>query len=146
MKLYFYFIMNLINLINGVNMPKIGTKYIANIKIPLIGNQYLETKVLTNKRVSILLEGKINLEGEAVVYQKNNKKYFLLNKEFASYFEKNQIKFFFEEYNDILDQIKFKVNIKPLFYTGKIVLKNKLLVVNKLYQLDSILLYKIKTC
>ena len=125
MKLYFYFIMNLINLINGVNMPKIGTKYIANIKIPLIGNQYLETKVLTNKRVSILLEGKINLEGEAVVYQKNNKNYFLLNKEFASYFEKNQIKFFFEEYNDILDQIKFKVNIKPLFYTGKIVLKNK---------------------
>lgn len=128
MKLYFYFIMNLINLINGVNMPKIGTKYIANIKIPLIGNQYLETKVLTNKRVSILLEGKINLEGEAVVYQKNNKNYFLLNKEFASYFEKNQIKFFFEEYNDILDQIKFKVNIKPLFYNGKIVLKNKKLI------------------
>ncbi len=125
MKLYFYFIMNLINLINGVNMPKIGTKYIANIKIPLIGNQYLETKVLTNKRVSILLEGQINLQGEAVVYQKNNKNYFLLNKELASYFEKNQIKFFFEEYNDILDQIKFKVNIKPLFYTGKIVLKNK---------------------
>tara|TARA_Y100000389_G_scaffold5404_2_gene5204 strand:- start:3008 stop:3376 length:369 start_codon:yes stop_codon:yes gene_type:complete len=117
--------MNLINLINGVNMPKIGTKYIANIKIPLIGNQYLETKVLTNKRVSILLEGQINLQGEAVVYQKNNKNYFLLNKELASYFEKNQIKFFFEEYNDILDQIKFKVNIKPLFYTGKIVLKNK---------------------
>lgn len=125
MKLYFYFIMNLINLINGVNMPKIGTKYIANIKIPLIGNQYLETKVLTNKRVSILLEGTVNLEGEAVVYQKNNKNYFLLNKELASYFEKNQINFFFEEYNDILDQIKFKVNIKPLFYTGKIVLKNK---------------------
>ena len=117
--------MNLINLINGVNMPKIGTKYIANIKIPLIGNQYLETKVLTNKRVSILLEGTVNLEGEAVVYQKNNKNYFLLNKELASYFEKNQINFFFEEYNDILDQIKFKVNIKPLFYTGKIVLKNK---------------------
>ena len=114
----------LISQVNGIIMPKIGSKYCTRINIPLVGQQLITTEVLTKKRVSILLEGKINLQGQAVVYQKNNENYFILNKDLSDYFEKKKINFKFENYDSFLDEIKFKINIKPLFYTGKITLKN----------------------
>ena len=114
----------LISQVNGIVMPKIGSKYVSRINIPLVGSQFITTEVLSKKRVNILLEGKINLQGQAIVYQKNNENYFILNKDLADYFEKKKINFKFENYDSFLDEIKFKINIKPLFYTGKVTLKN----------------------
>ena len=114
----------LISQVNGIVMPKVGTKYCTTINIPLVGSQFITTEVLSKKRVSILLEGKINLKGQAIVYQKNNENYFILNKDLADYFEKKKINFKFENYDSILDEIKFKIKIKPIFYTGKVTLKN----------------------
>ena len=109
---------------NGIVMPKIGSKYATTINIPLIGSQFITTEVLTKNRVNILLVGKINLQGQAIVYQKNKENYFILNKELADYFEKKKISFKFENYDTFLDEIKFKINIKSLFYTGRVTLKN----------------------
>ena len=114
----------MISQVSGIVMPKIGNKYATTINIPLVGSQFITTEVLSKKRVNILLEGKINLEGQAVIYQKNNENYFILNKDLADYFEKKKINFKFENYDSFLDKIKFKINIKPLFYTGKVTLKN----------------------
>ncbi len=114
----------LISQVNGIVMPKIGNKYATTINIPLVGSQFITTEVLSKRRVNILLEGKINLQGQAIVYQKNNENYFILNKDLADYFEKKKFNFKFENYDSFLDEIKFKINIKPLFYTGKVTLKN----------------------
>jgi hypothetical protein len=114
----------LISQVNGIVMPKIGNKYATTINIPLVGSQFITTEVLSKRRVNILLEGKINLQGQAIVYQKNNENYFILNKDLADYFEKKKINFKFENYDSFLDEIKFKINIKPLFYTRKVTLKN----------------------
>ena len=107
-------------------MPPVGNIYYTKVSIPIIGSQYVESKVASKTRVEILLEGKINQKGEAIIYKKNNEEKFLLNKELANYLSNKKIELKLLNYDEQKDEVNFKINIKPIFFTKKITLKNKI--------------------
>ena len=104
--------------------PHIGNIYCTKITIPLIGSQYVESKIVSKRRVEILLEGKINQKGEAIIRKNKKDDEFLLNKELADYLNDKKIEFKLFNYDEIKDEVNFKINIKPIFFTKKVTLKN----------------------
>ena len=122
MWLFFCYLISVANALT----PPIGNIYCTKITIPLIGSQYVESKVISNKRVEILLEGKINQKGQAIIRKYKNKEDFLLNKELADYLKDKKIEFKLLNYDEKKDEVNFKINIKPIFFSKKITLKNKI--------------------
>ncbi len=124
MWLFLYY---LFSVVNGIILP-IGNTYCTKITIPLLGCQYVESKVISKKRVEILLKGKLNHKGEAIINEKDNINQFLLNKEFDDFLKNQKIDFKLINYDIKKDQVNFKINIKPIFFSKIITLKN----INKL--------------
>lgn len=122
MWIFFSFLMSIVN---GL-VPPIGNTYCTMITVPLIGTQYVESKMVSKRRVEILLEGKINQKGEAIIRKYNNEEQFLLNKELADYLNDKKIEFKLLNYDVVKDEVNFKINIKPIFFSKKITLKNKI--------------------
>jgi len=122
MKIFFCLILCLVN---GL-VPPIGNIYHTKISIPLIGSQYVESKVISNRRVDMILEGKIKEKGQARIRKYKNKEEFLLNKELADFLKDKKIEFKLLNYDEIKDEVNFKINIKPIFFSKKITLKNKI--------------------
>jgi hypothetical protein len=120
MWLFFCYLITIANAL----IPPIGNIYCTKITVPLIGSQYVESKVISNKRVEILLEGKINQKGQAIIRKYKNKEEFLLNKEFADYLNDKKIEFKLLNYDKKKDEVNFKIDIKPIFFTKKVTLKN----------------------
>jgi hypothetical protein len=120
MWLFFCYLISVANALT----PPIGNIYCTKITIPLIGSQYVESKVISNRRVEILLEGKINQKGQAIIRKQKNEEQFLLNKELADYLNDKKIEFKLLNYDELKDEVNFKINIKPIFFTKKVTLKN----------------------
>jgi hypothetical protein len=122
MWLFFCYLISVANALT----PPIGNIYYTKITIPLIGSQYVESKVISNRRVEILLEGKINQKGQAIIRKQKNEEQFLLNKELADYLNDKKIEFKLLNYDEVKDEVNFKINIKSIFFSKKITLKNKI--------------------
>jgi hypothetical protein len=122
MWLFFCYLISVANALT----PPIGNIYCTKITIPLIGSQYVESKVISNRRVEILLEGKINQKGQAIIRKQKNEEQFLLNKELADYLNDKKIEFKLLNYDEVKDEVNFKINIKSIFFSKKITLKNKI--------------------
>ncbi len=120
MWLFFCYLISVANALT----PPIGNIYCTKITIPLIGSQYVESKVISNRRVEILLEGKINQKGQAIIRKQKNEEQFLLNKELADYLNDKKIEFKLLNYDEVKDEVNFKINIKSIFFTKKVTLKN----------------------
>jgi hypothetical protein len=120
MWLFFCYLISVANALT----PPIGNIYYTKITIPLIGSQYVESKVISNRRVEILLEGKINQKGQAIIRKQKNEEQFLLNKELADYLNDKKIEFKLLNYDEVKDEVNFKINIKSIFFTKKVTLKN----------------------
>lgn len=120
MWLFFCYLITIANAL----IPPIGNIYCTKISIPLIGSQYVESKIVSKRRVEILLEGKINQKGEAIIRKNKKDDEFLLNKELADYLNDKKIEFKLLNYDEIKDEVNFKINIKPIFFTKKVTLKN----------------------
>ena len=120
MWLFFCYLITIANAL----IPPIGNIYCTKISIPLIGSQYVESKIVSKRRVEILLEGKINQKGEAIIRKNKKDDEFLLNKELADYLNDKKIEFKLLNYDELKDEVNFKINIKPIFFTKKVTLQN----------------------
>ena len=120
MWLFFCYLITIANAL----IPPVGNIYCTKIIIPLIGSQYVESKIVSKRRVEIHLEGKINQKGEAIIRKNKKVDEFLLNKELADYLKDKKIEFKLLNYDEIKDEVNFKINIKPIFFTKKVTLKN----------------------
>lgn len=122
MWLFFCYLITIANAL----IPPVGNIYCTKISIPLIGSQYVESKIVSKRRVEILLEGKINQKGEAIISKNKKNDEFLLNKELADYLNDKKIEFKLLNYDELKDEVNFKINIKSIFFSKKISLKNKI--------------------
>ena len=122
MWLFFCYLITIANAL----IPPVGNIYCTKISIPLIGSQYVESKIVSKRRVEILLEGKINQKGEAIISKNKKNDEFLLNKELADYLNDKKIEFKLLNYDELKDEVNFKINIKSIFFSKKITLKNKI--------------------
>ena len=116
-------LLNLLVNIYGIFLPTIGNIYYKNLYFPLIGRQYIETKIIKKNVANIKLEGIITTIGTATYYENNNKTEIMLSKTLLESMNKLQCNFYNPEYDIIKDEIIFKIFIKPLFYNKKIILK-----------------------
>lgn len=114
-------LLNLLNLLNLVlsiqNIPQIGKIYSKKISLPIVGNQYIETKIITNNSAKIKLEGIINKKGTVKYYND----FFIFSPNIKKIIKLYDIEISNFEYS--YEHILFYLYIKKLKYNKKILLK-----------------------
>tara|TARA_A100001015_G_scaffold288000_1_gene358389 strand:- start:180 stop:611 length:432 start_codon:yes stop_codon:yes gene_type:complete len=70
--MFYNLVFALLSVTNLVSLPPVNNIYIANIKVPVIGNQYIEYERFTELESEIRMKGIINNVGY-IKYKKENK-------------------------------------------------------------------------
>jgi hypothetical protein len=102
--------------------PPINKVYNKKLYIPLVGTQFIETKMITKNKAKIKLEGIINRNGLAYYYNKNNKVNIKLSRELSLLMDEIKCTFSEPNYNYDKDEISFNLYIKPIYFNKKIIL------------------------
>ena len=90
------------------------------ITLPLIGDQLIETVIITNNFAQIKLEGFINNEGYIKYYNFDNKHLLKPSYNLRKIIKKYNIEIDELYYNDEDDSINFNINIKTFRYSKNI--------------------------
>ncbi len=109
--------------INALTTPPVGNIYSKTIKLPLIGEQYIETKMINKQRAIINLKGIINEKGYAVYYKRKNN--IILSKNLIEKMKELKCNFSNPKYNKEKDEVIFRILIKPIYFNKKIILNKE---------------------
>lgn len=97
-------------------LPEPGQIYYKNINIPLIGNQQVETEIITKNYANIKLIGLINQDGYIQYLYDKNKYVFKISHNLKELIKKYNIQIEQLYYNIENDTIDINVNIKLINY------------------------------
>lgn len=106
---------------NRFIIPQVGKIYYKNFKIPLIGNQKIQTEIKTNNLATIRLEGIINELGTVRYFKLDTEKPLIrLSPNLKKIVKTFNIEYSFPYYDYENDRIIFIVNVKTINYKTKV--------------------------
>lgn len=119
-------LISVITLINTMILPLQGRIYSNSIRIPFIGNQYIETKFLPENTIGIRLDGIVSENGTAQYIIGEGGIDFCLSENLENIMEKRKSEFLFKSYDEINDYVYIQLYVKPIYFRKTITLKRKI--------------------
>jgi len=117
----FMYLVVVLGLITNI-FPPIGRQYGKTITIPLIGKQEIISKILSKNNSAIYLKGIVNQNGTAKYLHKDKEDFVILSYNLRKTMRTLQIDFDIPEYDSKKDRVIFRLKVRPIFYSKKIVL------------------------
>ena len=104
-------------------IPKVGKIYYKNFKVPLIGNQKIQTEIKTDNLATIKLEGIINELGTIRYFKLDTDKPLIrLSPNLKKIVKTFNIEYSIPYYDYENDRIIFIVNIKTINYKTEVIM------------------------
>lgn len=102
------------------SIPPIGNCYEKKIKVPLIGKQIIQTKILASNFASIKLSGLVNVNGNVKYKFYNDKTVVKFSNNLKKIIIRYKTEFSYPIYDINNDTITFYLNVKVINYKTKI--------------------------